>query len=571
MSATNFNTKNDTFRKLMGNGLTYRIPRFQRDYSWTEEEWEDLWMDILGTIKTGGEPAHYMGYLVLQSENDKTFDVIDGQQRLTTLSLVILSALKNFQRLVDQGKDPDRNRQRLEDFRRNYIGFLDPVTFVAKSKLTLNRNNDTYFQSYLVPLGHLPVRGFRASEHSLRKAFEWFDKAVLDYVVKSGGDSGVALAQFVESMSDKLFFTVITVTDELNAYKVFETLNARGVRLSATDLLKNYLFSVLHREGQHEHELKALENRWESMVGRLGSESFPDFLRAHWNSRFSFLRQAELFKTIRGKISTRDAVFDLIRRMEEDMDAYLALTQPDASQWPPSHKHHAANLRMFSVRQPYPLLIAARRAFGDADFESILRATVIISFRYNIIGSQPTHEQERTYNSVAQKVSEKGLADCKSVLSALSPIYPRDEAFRASFAEKALRTTQSRNKRIVRYILCALEKQLTGTALDFDSDSFNLEHILPENPEKGWEAFSDDDVEALVYRLANLTLLSRGANKDIGNAPYTTKKPVFGASTFGITQKIAEDNADWTPERLTARQEWMANQATSIWRMDQLS
>ena len=80
MSATNFNTKNDTYRKLMGNGLTYRIPRFQRDYSWGEDEWDDLWQDILGTIVEGGEPAHYMGYLVLQSADDRVFDVIDGQQ-----------------------------------------------------------------------------------------------------------------------------------------------------------------------------------------------------------------------------------------------------------------------------------------------------------------------------------------------------------------------------------------------------------------------------------------------------------------------------------------------------------
>ena len=60
-SATNFNTRNDTFRKLMGNGLSYRIPPFQRDYSWTEEEWEDRWLDIVGTVKDGGEPAHYHG------------------------------------------------------------------------------------------------------------------------------------------------------------------------------------------------------------------------------------------------------------------------------------------------------------------------------------------------------------------------------------------------------------------------------------------------------------------------------------------------------------------------------
>ena len=571
MSATNFNTKNDTYRKLMGNGLTYRIPRFQRDYSWTEEEWEDLWLDILGTIKPGGEPAHYMGYLVLQSENDKVFDVIDGQQRLTTLSLIALAVLKDLQRLIDEKKGADRNKQRLDQIRQTYIGYLDPVTLVSRSKLVLNRNNDNYFQTYIVPLGHLPVRGFRASEHSLRKAFEWFEKRIPEYAAKAGGEEGVALAQFVESMSDKLFFTVITVTDELSAYKVFETLNARGVRLSATDLLKNYLFSVLHRDGQHEHELKFLENRWEAMVGRLGSESFPDFLRVHWNSRFSFLRQTELFKTIRGKISTRDAVFDLIRQMEEDMDAYMALTQPEASPWSPALKQHATDLRMFSVRQPFPLLMASRRAFADAAFETVLRACVMISFRYNVIGSQPTNEQERVYNAVAERISGKQLTDAGAVLTAMSSVYPGDDAFRAAFAEKSIRTTQSRNKRVVRYILCALERRLTETALDFDSDSFNLEHILPENPEAGWDAFSDDEVEALVYRIGNLTLLSKGANKDLGNAPYAVKKPVYAGSSFGVTRKIAEDNADWNPERLAARQNWMANQATAVWRIDQLS
>ena len=98
MSATNFKTENNTYRKLIGNGLTYSIPRFQRDYSWTDVEWEDLWTDILGTIQEGGESAHYMGYLVLQSQDEKSFDVIDGQQRLTTLTLIVLAALKNLNR-----------------------------------------------------------------------------------------------------------------------------------------------------------------------------------------------------------------------------------------------------------------------------------------------------------------------------------------------------------------------------------------------------------------------------------------------------------------------------------------
>lgn len=571
MSATNFNTKNDTYRKLMGNGLTYRIPRFQRDYSWSEEEWEDLWMDILGTLKPEGEPAHYMGYLVLQSENDKVFDVIDGQQRLTTLSLIALAVLKNLQRLIEEKKDAERNKQRLEQIRQTYIGYLDPVTLVSRSKLTLNRNNDTYYQTYIVPLGHLPQRGFRASEHSLRKAFEWFEKRIRDHVNKAGGDEGVALAQFVETMSDHLFFTVITVTDELNAYKVFETLNARGVRLSATDLLKNYLFSVLHRDGHHEHEMKTLENRWEAMVGRLGSESFPDFLRVHWNSRHSFVRQTELFKTIRGKVASRDAVFSLIREMEEDMDAYMSLTQPEASQWSSVLKKHATDIRMFSVRQPFPFLLAARRVFSDPAFEILLRACVIISFRYNVIGSQPTNEQERVYNAVAGRISRKEITEVQAALSAMSSIYLGDDAFRAVFSEKVMRTTQSRNRKVARYILCLLEKRLTGQDLDFDSTSFSLEHVLPENPEAGWDVFSEEEIEALVFRLGNLTLLHISQNKNLGNAPYAQKQPVYADSGFGITKKIAADNAEWTPERLAARQNWMASQATAIWRIEQLS
>lgn len=571
MSATNFNTKNDTFRKLMGNGLTYRIPRFQRDYSWTEDEWEDLWLDLLGTIKEGGEPAHYMGYLVLQSENDKTFDVIDGQQRLTTLSIIILAVLKNLTRLIEAGNDPENNIRRLEQLRQTYVGYLDPVTLVTRSKLTLNRNNDTYFQTYIVPLHTMPVRGFRASEQGLRKAMEWFDKRVGEYARSAVGDQGVALAQFVDSMSDKLFFTVITVTDELNAYKVFETLNARGVRLSSTDLLKNYLFSVLHRAGEHEHEMRMLEERWESIVGRLGSESFPDFLRMHWNSRRAAVRQTELFKVIRAKVVTREHAFGLLREMEDDIDNYLALTQPDTSHWLPALKSYALELRMFNVRQPLPLLLAARRKLADGDMESLMRACAIISFRYNVIAGLQANEQERTYGAVAEKVSKGSLAGLAAILAALKPIYIGDAQFKAAFVEKVIRTTNTRNKRVVRYLLCALEKQTSGNDHDADSDSFNIEHILPQNPGEDWNQFRDEDAEVMAYRLGNMTLMQTGANRDAGNASFAEKKPAYAASLFEITKKVATDNADWTPERLSARQTWMANQASTIWRIAQLS
>ena len=129
MAATNFKTENNTLRKLIGNGLTYRIPRFQRDYSWTDEEWDDLWQDLLSVFdRSNNDDAHYMGYLVLQSNDDKVFYVIDGQQRLTTLSIIVLAGLKNLKKLISDKVEAERNKQRLDQLMGTYIGYLDPVT-----------------------------------------------------------------------------------------------------------------------------------------------------------------------------------------------------------------------------------------------------------------------------------------------------------------------------------------------------------------------------------------------------------------------------------------------------------
>jgi hypothetical protein len=569
MSAVNFNTSNQTLRQLLGNGLTYRVPRFQRDYSWTQDEWEDLWQDIQETMRPGGELAHYMGYLVLQSQDNRSFDVIDGQQRLTTLSLLALAVLKCLQELAASGVDSEDNRRRVEQLRQSFIGYLDPVTLVPRTKLSLNRNNDAYYRDYLVPLQKLPQRGLRASEQLLRKAFEWLARQVGEQYARP--QNGAELAKFLDRLSDKLFFTVITVTDELNAFKVFETLNARGVRLSPTDLLKNYLFSVVYRESSHGQEIDALERRWESLVGRLGGESFPDFLRAHWNSRRRFVRESDLFKTIRTETPDKRKVFDLLREMEQDIDVYVALSNPEDDLWSEEQRQSVRELRMFSVRQPWPLLMAAFRAFNTQGMTELLRACSVISFRYNVISSLVTNEQERTYNGVAQRIAAGELASPAQVIRALSPIYVADDGFRQNFANKVLRTSAARNKQIVRYLLFALEAHLTGSVYDFDSPRYSLEHILPENPAGNWGQFSDEQVEAAVYRLGNFVMLETKANRELGNRPFDEKRPVYAQSVLDLTRRIAEDNSEWTLDRLAERQRWMARQATGIWRVAQLA
>ncbi|MDE0447879.1 MAG: DUF262 domain-containing protein [Spirochaetaceae bacterium] len=393
----NFNTTNNTFRQLMGNGLSYRVPLFQRDYSWGPDEWDDLWQDIVGLFEADPEPAHYMGYLVLQSVDNRAFDIIDGQQRMTTLSLLMLAAVSHLSDLAMPDDPGDPQARRAEQLRASYIGYLDPVSLVPRSKLTLNRHNDTFYQNYLVPLERLPQRGLNASEHLLRRAFSWFK----DRIRQRSADDGTAVASFVDGAVDRLFFTVITVTDELNAFKVFETLNARGVRLSATDLLKNYLFSVVARGGAHESEISSLEGRWESIVGLLGSESLPEFLRVYWNSRHRLVRKADLFKTIRGVVDGKAKVFALVRDLDRQARVYAALRNPDDGSWTAGERASLSQLQMFSVRQPLALLLAAFDRYSDEDragFARLLRAVAVVSLRYNVICGRQSNEQESVYN-----------------------------------------------------------------------------------------------------------------------------------------------------------------------------
>lgn len=562
----NLDTTNATFRQLMGNGLTYRVPAFQRDYSWSAEEWDDLWQDLVALFDDDADSAHYMGYLVLQSEDQRNYEVIDGQQRITTLSLLVLAAIAQLRHLAESEDEQEPNNRRAAQLRSSYIGYLDPVTLVSHAKLTLNRSNDSYYQNHLVPLGRLPSHGINASERLMRHAFLWFKERVGDYA----GSSGEALARFVDSTVDRLVFTTITVADGVNAFKVFETLNARGVRLSATDLLKNLLFSVVAREGTHESDIKALERRWEAIVGLLGGESFPDFLRVFWNSRYALVRKTNLFKTISTAVGDRAEAFALVSTLEQDARVFVALLNPQDPAWSVAERDNLAQLQLFDVRQPLAVLLAAFRCFGERDrsaFERFLQAIVALSFRYNVICRQQGNEQEAAYNQIARALAENRLG-AREAIAALQRIYPDNRAFRAAFANADLAV--HRNRRLLRFILLKLESRLSARPpFDFESDAYNLEHILPEHPaDDDWAHFDDKSREECIHRLGNLTLLESQANRRMGNASYEAKRPCYLASEFELTRHIAHEFETWTPEKIRARQNWMARQASDIWRID---
>ena len=113
-------TSTATYLELIGNGKTYHVPPYQRDYAWQEEEWEDLWNDVvdLGRQTSG----HYMGALVIQPNNDRDFTIIDGQQRLATIGTLALAVIQRLEDLARGGDDPDRNHERATELRKRFVG-----------------------------------------------------------------------------------------------------------------------------------------------------------------------------------------------------------------------------------------------------------------------------------------------------------------------------------------------------------------------------------------------------------------------------------------------------------------
>ena len=169
-------TRTTSFGDLIGNGKIYRVPPFQRDYSWNEENWENLWQDILA-LHRNPDSSHYMGALVLQSSStsDKEFTIIDGQQRLASLSIIAIAVIDKIQKLVEREEQKNANQERQEILKRTYLSDRDPRSLRYSSKILLNENNNDFYQSNLVNLRKpLNRRSLSKSNQLLWQAFEYF-------------------------------------------------------------------------------------------------------------------------------------------------------------------------------------------------------------------------------------------------------------------------------------------------------------------------------------------------------------------------------------------------------------
>ena len=563
--STLLNTDTEDLKELLSNGKSYSVPPYQRDYSWKQEHWEDLWEDLL-TIEESRED-HYMGAIVLESGERKQFRVIDGQQRMATLSILILACVDYLYGLATKGVDASPNKERAALLESGYLGAKDPTSLRITPKLKLNANDDDFFQLNLAqrkaPQGG--VRGLRDSEKLLWSCFQFFKGKIEEKF--SRRTKGEEVAEFVsETVTERLVFISVRVQDQLSAYTVFETLNARGLELTETDLLKNYLLSLADRLSKS--QMDPVLRQWARITARIGIASFPEFLRHHLNSQREYVRQKQLFKTIKRDVATLEHVFSLLDRLEKDAAWFEALNDYSSQFWLDYQgaKEHVRVLNLFNVSQYTPLVLAAKDVFAAPnDLVEIVRYCAVLSVRFNGVGRRSTHILEEIYNRAALELRRNAGTTLAGVRQALRPIYIPDDEFEADFSAIRLRNRSTSGKRL-RYILARIERQLSGGDITDDGMTATVEHILPENPgEGGWEHFSAEAHERSYERVGNYSLLERSLNgQQAGNASFPQKQAVYAQSQYRTSKDLAQFT-DWTEEAIAKRQTDMAKVAKTVW------
>lgn len=556
---------NQLFSGVMSNRKRYIIPRFQRDYSWESEHWEELWEDLEQMRENKAQ--HFMGYLVFQTQDEKTFQVIDGQHRLITLSIIILTAIKKLNELVAAGNEPGANEQRIKIYHDAYIGVSDPVTLRTEPKLVLNRHNDRHFRSLVRNTAIIRQRNLTSTNRQLDRAFRFFDSRF------QSCQSGEAVAAILSDIEDGLLFTTITVQDDLNAYTVFETLNARGLRLSTPDLLKNYLLSVLANEPAYSEEHFAdFEEQWAGLIEQLGELEFTNFLRSHRGMRERLVNKRDLFRVLKKDVNAPAEVFPYLDDVKKHAAVYAALQDHNDKFWSEEGgkyedaRQHLEVLNLFRIKTPLSLMMAGFEKLQPPwYFILLLQQLAVVSIRYNVICNKSAKDQESLYNEMANELmGESPNLKHGNLTDSLQAVYPDDASFSVAFAAKTMSSTGDSKK--ILFLLRKIEQQLSGEEPPL---TLTLEHVLPASPDDAWqERFGRNNYEDGINRLGNIALLP--SKQNLGQEDFAAKKREgLGNSPYKINQHIAEYE-EWNMDSLQDHQKWLAKQAKTVWKITQL-
>jgi hypothetical protein len=542
------------------------VPINQRSYAWTKEHVQDLLDDI---SRAFGADEYFLGSVVLTSGNSGRKEVVDGQQRLATTTLLI-AAIRDF--LVKQGDD-----KRATNIESKYLFETDDITLDVNPRLVLNVDDNDYFRKRVLLRADEEERKTAKPFKPSHERIDVAAKMALSHVHKIGADLRMPdrikrLMEYVAYIKEEAKVISVVVPDEAGAYVIFETLNDRGLDLSKSDLLKNYLFGKAGNE-----RIREAQTRWASMTGALESVSKEDitvtYIRHLWISLNGHVRERELYKKIRDSLDTKQKAIDFAGSLSQNAFHYAALLNSDHEKWGSfgtTTRRQIKTLILLAIERLRPLLLAVSTNFPQKEAEKAFGLAVSWSVRFIIAGA-PAGTVEQHIASTAPNVSNKTIKTAAELAKAMTPIVPKDTEFQDAFSVASVSQGY-----LARYYLRSLEKananESDAAYIDVNDDEriVTLEHILPENlPDPlpvVWQHMTREEIDGLKRRIGNLCLLTAKPNVSIDQGDFlTVKVPVYAKCPLKLTKDIASAYTRWSSMEIKARQIELSKLAVKAW------
>jgi len=578
-----------TFAEFVSKYKRFQIPPFQRVYTWKPKQVNDLWESV-----KSNEKGYFIGTLVTiegTEDTDNRISIIDGQQRLFTISLFLLAIrdeLKSFKR---SAKSPLINRVKgiIEDIERDYLYYRETGTFeISKkeSKLVLRpgkRNlRDIYSELIGGSVDMRKSEKYDENQKRFIKNYQNIAKLIKQEVRRCSTDNEkiASLIELANKISSLTFINILAATDS-DAYSLFEGLNSTGVGLSVADLVKNAVMSSA--KGNDAKNL--VEEEWsiiESLFEKTSVALFPRFLRHQWISRNGYINTSQLFDRIKKtKLEKHEnsEITDYTREISSDANLYIGVR----------FFGYDINLLSQGFRKQTVLIL---RKFGYLDSDQVYEVILsylnkkitdqnysfrqlnrdlerlwIFCFRAKILAINPS-EYERRFADHCKYVSEFTKKETDRMTdkfySELSMLVKNRSSFLENFASD-LEYKESGNNDLIKYIL---EEIFSTKNPNIKVANPTLEHIIPRDPSK-WQS---KEIGEFVHNIGNITLLNDRDNQLAGNASIEDKvNKIFRNDPFTTNKEIVQMEDIFKKNPIIAikrRSEQYAKTAAMIWNSD---
>ncbi len=528
------------------------VPTNQRSYAWQERHVRN-YLEDLNEAVSDAHDDYFLGTVVLIQKQRETPSIADGQQRIATTSIA-LARLRDLMLAVGR----ERAATAIDiDFIRN----VDRRTEAMTPRLELNLEDNEYFRRVILasPLDDdfeeaIATPATRLSNVRLKEASEQCEKFFREGMERLPAHARPDyLNRWVDFLQKQAAVIVVTVPDEVGAYRMFETLNDRGLKASQADILKNYFFSKT--PGRITEAVTSWMTVAAAVEGIGGDEnaSLLTYLRHLWITKSGSTKERELAAAIRAEIASERRTMEFLSDAAASVQDYLALSSSKHAKWdtyPPSVRKNIETLAdHLQVEQIKPLLFAVAKHFGPAEAEKAFRLFVSWSVRFLIYGGRGGM-LDTQYSQRAHDVGTGKITKATELRDSMREYVPSDAAFEQAFA-----TARVSRSHLARYYLRAIEKQRANDPQpeyvpNEDVSQVNLEHVLPLSPGAEWGT-DPEQARTAQKLLGNMALMPEARNRDLANKGFEEKKVVYAGSDYRTTSEIAQQ-ATWTLNEIAA-------------------